>query len=141
MDFRLEVVTLVIPGVNDSAYELARLTEFLFGVSEEIPWHVTAFHKDYNMRDPENTSPEDLMRASEIGKRAELHYVYAGNLPGRVGDLENTRCPQCRNLLVERHGYHIRNFRLTAAGDCPSCGHRIPGHWDPDKADRLTTTS
>ena len=133
LEFWLEVVTLVIPGVNDSADELARLTEFLVSVSEEIPWHVTAFHKDYNMRDPENTSPEDLMRAAEIGKRAGLHYVYAGNLPGRVGDLENTRCPECRDLLVERRGYRIKSYRLTPTGDCPSCGHRIPGHWDPKR--------
>ncbi|HXY49521.1 MAG TPA: AmmeMemoRadiSam system radical SAM enzyme, partial [Terriglobales bacterium] len=80
----LEVVTLLIPGFNDSDDELRRLTEFLAGVSPNIPWHVTAFHKDYKMTDPENTRPRDLLRATEIGKRSGLRYVYAGNLPGMV---------------------------------------------------------
>jgi pyruvate formate lyase activating enzyme len=102
MGFWLEIVTLVIPGFNDSDDELTRLAEFLAGVSPDIPWHVTAFHKDYKMTDPENTSAETLIRAAEIGKKAGLRYVYAGNLPGEVGDLENTRCPSCRELLIER---------------------------------------
>jgi len=55
MGFWLEIVTLVIP-VNDSNDELTRLAEFLAGVSPDIPWHATAFHKDYKMTDPENTS-------------------------------------------------------------------------------------
>ena len=57
-------------------------------MSPEIPWHVTAYHQDYKMTDPANTRPEDLLRAIEIGKQAGLRYVYAGNLPGRVGNLE-----------------------------------------------------
>ena len=47
--------------------------------------------KDYKMTDPEDTSAATLRRAVEIGRRAGLRYVYAGNLPGKVGDLENTR--------------------------------------------------
>ena len=70
-----------------------------------------------------------LMRAAEIGKRAGLRYVYAGNLPGRVGDLENTRCPDCRSLLIERLGYVVASYRLTPEGCCPDCGVRIPGRW------------
>src|SRR5437660_726090 len=85
MSIWLEIVTLLIPGFNDSDDELQRLAEFLVGVSPYIPWHVTAFHKDYKMTDPEDTKPEDLLRAAEIGKRAGLRYIYAGNLPGRVG--------------------------------------------------------
>jgi pyruvate formate lyase activating enzyme len=127
--FWLEIVTLVIPGFNDSDDELTRLSEFLAGVSLDIPWHVTAFHKDYKMTDPENTSPETLMRAAEIGKKAGLHYVYAGNLPGLVGDLENTRCPNCKTLLIERFGYLILGYHLTPNGCCPSCGSSIPGKW------------
>ena len=89
---------------NDSDGELTRLAEFLAGVSLDIPWHVTAFHKDYKMTDPENTSAETLVRAAEIGKKAGLRYVCAGNLPGKVGDLENTSCPNCKTLLIERFG-------------------------------------
>src|SRR5687768_10715810 len=102
MGIWLELVTLLIPGFNDSEDELQRLTAFVADVSPDIPWHVTAFHKDYRMNDPENTTPEMLMHAADIAKRNGLRYVYAGNLPGQVGDLENTRCPACRALLVER---------------------------------------
>src|SRR5712691_6844541 len=129
MGFWLEIVTLVIPGFNDSSDELTRLAEFLAGVSSDIPWHVTAFHKDYKMTDPENTSAETLIRAAEIGKKAGLRYVYAGNLPGQVGDLENTRCPNCETLLIERFGYLILGYHLTPNGCCPSCGSSIPGKW------------
>ena len=79
MDFWLEIVTLVIPAFNDSDDELQRLTEFIASVSTDIPWHATAFHKDYKMTDPDNTSAEILMRAGEIGRKSGLRYVYAGN--------------------------------------------------------------
>ncbi len=125
----LEVVTLLVPGFNDSRDELTKLTEFLSGVSPDIPWHITAFHKDYKMTDPKNTSVEDLLRAAETGKKSGLHYVYVGNLPGQARHWENTYCPECGKLLVERYGYRILNYNLTATGSCPSCNHRIPGRW------------
>ncbi len=125
----MEIVTLLIPGFNDSEDELNRLTAFVAGVSPDIPWHVTAFHKDYRMNDPENTTPEMLMHAADIGRRNGLRYIYAGNLPGRVGDLENTRCHNCHARLVERYGYFIQNYRLTSEGACPDCGTKIPGRW------------
>jgi pyruvate formate lyase activating enzyme len=131
MGFWLEVVTLVIPGFNDSDDELRGLSEFLVSVSRDIPWHVTAFHKDYKMTDPENTGAETLARAAEIGRRAGLRYVYAGNLPNQVGDLENTRCSNCQELLIEREGYLVMGYYLTRDGRCPSCGTTIPGRWDP----------
>ena len=131
MGFWLEIVTLVIPGFNNSDDELTQLAEFIASVSPDIPWHATAFHKDYKMTDPENTGPEILMRTAEIGRKAGLRYVYAGNLPGMVGDLENTHCPNCQQLLIERFGYLITGYHLTPQGCCPSCGARIPGRWDP----------
>lgn len=131
MGFWVEIVTLLVPGFNDSEEELNRMAEFLVSVSADLPWHVTAFHKDYKMRGPDDTSPEVLVRAAEIGKKAGLRYVYAGNLPGETGDLENTRCPGCSELLVGRSGYRITDYRLTAEGRCPGCGQVIPGRWDP----------
>jgi pyruvate formate lyase activating enzyme len=125
----LEIVTLLIPGFNDSPDELDRLTSFLAGVSPSIPWHVTAFHKDYRMTDPADTTPAMLVDAAAVGRRNGLRYVYAGNLPGRVGDLENTRCHACAALLVERHGYHVRLDRVSGSGRCPECGVEIPGRW------------
>jgi len=136
----LEIVTLLIPGFNDSRDELERLTAFVASVSPDIPWHVTAFHKDYRMADPENTTPEMLENAAAIAKSAGLRYVYAGNIPGRVGDLENTRCHNCAALLIERHGYLIRDYRLTPEGNCPVCGTAIPGRWGRGYDGQITST-
>ena len=122
----------MIPGFNDSDDELKRMAEFLASVSPDMPWHVTAFHQDYKMTEAENTSSETLVRAAGIGKAAGLRFVYAGNLPGRTHDLENTYCPTCHELLVERVGFHVFAYRLTAKGSCPKCGAVIPGRWAED---------
>src|SRR4030042_4348288 len=103
----VEVVTLVIPGFNDSNEELWEAARFLAGVSSEIPWHVTAFHKDYKMTDADNTSVRTLLRAAEIGREAGLNFVYAGNLPGQVDEYEDSFCPGCSRKLIRRTGYVI----------------------------------
>jgi pyruvate formate lyase activating enzyme len=126
----VEIVTLLVPGFNDSERELTGLTEFIASVSPDIPWHVTAFHQDYRMTDPQATTPAQLQHAAHIGQRAGLRYVYAGNLPGRVGALENTHCSSCGSILVERYGYLIRSYRVTDDGCCPSCRAAVPGRWD-----------
>jgi AmmeMemoRadiSam system radical SAM enzyme/AmmeMemoRadiSam system protein B/AmmeMemoRadiSam system protein A len=128
----LEVVTLVVPGFNDDEEELRALAEFIVSVSPDIPWHVTAFHKDYRMTDPAPTSPRTLQRAAEIGEKAGLRFVYAGNLPGQVGHWQNTRCPGCQETLIERKGHLIRAYRLTAQGCCPNCRYPVPGIWPGD---------
>ncbi len=125
----LEVVTLLVQGFNDSDTEIRSLTSFLASVSPDIPWHVTAFHPDYKMTAPPRTTTDMLERAVDIGRAAGLHFVYAGNLPGMVGDLENTRCHSCGKLLIRRMGFSVRENNLTAAGTCPSCGTTIPGRW------------
>jgi pyruvate formate lyase activating enzyme len=130
--FWLEIVTLLIPGFNDEEDELRQLCEFVAGVSPDIPWHVTAFHADYKMSDQRNTTVEDLLRAAEIGHKAGLRYIYAGNLPGRVGQHEDTRCPHCNEILIRRRGYFIENYRLTPEGRCPHCASPIPGRWAPE---------
>jgi pyruvate formate lyase activating enzyme len=129
MGIWLEVVTLLIPGFNDSSDELRRLAAFLCGVSPDIPWHVTAFHKDYKMTSPDDTHTEDLLRAVAIGREAGLRYVYGGNLPGQVGELEDTRCHQCGETLIRRYGYMIEEYRLTPEGNCPACHVAVPGRW------------
>ncbi len=129
MGFWLEVVTLVVPGFNDSDDELGRMAGFLAGISRDIPWHVTAFHKDYKMTGPENTPAATLIRAAEIGRAAGLRYVYAGNLPAATGRLEDTRCPECGGTLIEREGFRVGANRLTAEGRCPHCATPIPGRW------------
>lgn len=125
----VEVVTLVVPGFNDTTDELMDAARFIASVSPEIPWHVTAFHPDYKMTDPPPTSVRTLLRAAEIGQEAGLNYVYAGNLPGRMGEYESTYCPNCRERVIERYSFVIKDYRLTAQGDCPKCGTHIPGLW------------
>jgi pyruvate formate lyase activating enzyme len=135
MGLWLEVVTLVVPGFNDSTGELWEAARFLASVSADIPWHVTAFHSDYKMQSTPNTPGSTLLRAAEIGREAGLHYVYAGNLPGQVDEYETTFCPQCNTALVERTGYSIHAVYLKAPGICPQCGTVVAGVWDAPRED------
>ena len=129
MEFWVEVVTLLVPGFNDSDEEIKEAADFLHSLSPDIPWHVTAFHKDYKMTDPDNTSVPTLMRAANIGFETGLRYVYAGNLPGMVGSYENTYCPHCTTPLIERYGFQVLANRLALGGHCPECATKIPGIW------------
>ena len=131
MSFWVEIVTLIIPGFNDSDEELRDIAQFLAGISTCIPWHVTAFHPDYKMDQTPATPAATLIRAYEIGRQEGLHFVYPGNLPGQVGDRENTYCPHCEALLISRHGFMVRSNRLNGAA-CPDCGHRVPGFWSAE---------
>ena len=131
MRFWLEIVTLIVPGFNDSRAELESIAKFIAGVSPDIPWHVTAFYPGYKMFDLENTPASTLLVAAEIGRAAGLKFVYAGNLPNAVGGLENTRCPACDATLVRRRGFRILENRISEDGHCPECGGEIPGVWTP----------
>src|SRR2546426_991823 len=95
----------------------------------EFREHVTAFHKDSRMTDPAHTPAETLLRACEIPPAAGLNFIAAGNLPCRVGRWEHPWCPDCGELLIERHGYVIRQQRIGASGACRGCGRKIPGVW------------
>ncbi len=134
--FWVEIVTLVVPTFNDSDDELREIADFIASVDVNIPWHVTAFHKDYKMTDPDNTSVETLFRGVEIGHKAGLHYVYAGNLPGLTGDHENTYCHSCDTLLIERYGFKILENKIEN-GSCPKCKTKIPGVWTDEDLKEL----
>jgi pyruvate formate lyase activating enzyme len=140
MGIWLELVTLLIPGFNDSDDELRRLAEFVADVSVDIPWHVTAYHQDYKMTSPSNTQPADLLRAAEIGRSAGLRYIYCGNLPGRVQGFEDTHCHQCSKVLIRRRGYWIEDYRLTPEGACPACHIPIPGRWSRQFDGQITAS-
>lgn len=128
LDFWVEVVTLVVPGMNDSDDELKRMAGFIADVSIDIPWHVTAFHPTYKMNEPRRTSAEILMRACDAGHVAGLHHVYAGNLPGLVRECEDTTCPGCGRSVIHRRGFSVRSNELDD-GACPDCGQSIAGVW------------
>jgi pyruvate formate lyase activating enzyme len=136
MGLWVEVVTLVVPGFNDSLDELMSAASYIASVSRDIPWHVTAFHPDYKMTDPRPTSVDTLIKAAEIGQEAGLNFVYAGNLPGIVGEYENTWCPNCRSLLIKRSGFTIHAYRITDEGKCPNCSIPVPGIW-PNEASNV----
>lgn len=128
--FWVEIVTLLIPGFNDSDAEIRDAARFLVSVDPLVPWHVTAFHPDYKMADRNATTARQLVRAAEIGCAEGLRYVYCGNLPGGVDPFEDTRCHGCGQTVIRRAGYRIVTDRLTAtAGKCPSCATVVPGIW------------
>jgi pyruvate formate lyase activating enzyme len=128
MGIWVEIVTLVVPGFNDSDGELKEIADFLVSVSCDIPWHVTAFHQDYKMTEPQSTPVQTLIRAAEIGRNAGLHHVYAGNLPGMTEIYENTYCHSCNELLIERRGFRVLG-NLLKNGACPKCSQSIAGVW------------
>jgi pyruvate formate lyase activating enzyme len=125
----VEVVTLIIPGFNDSKDELWDSARYLVSVSADIPWHVTSFYPTYKHLEGERTSADILQQAAEIGQEAGLNYVYAGNMPGRVGSLEDTHCPNCQTLLINRTGFSVRENLITGEDTCPQCGEPIAGIW------------
>jgi len=135
----LEVVTLLVPGFNDREEELRAMARFLVSLSRDVPWHVTAFHKDYKMTEPPNTQAGQLLRAAEIGAEEGLHFVYAGNLPGRVGRWEHTYCPSCGGILIQRFGYLVRDYQITPDGKCPRCRSSVPGIWPAGGAAEVRT--
>ena len=121
----VEVTTLVIPGLNDSDEELAKIAAYIRSVGAEIPWHVTAFYPAYRMHDRPGTDVATLRRAREIGLAEGLRYVYEGNIPGEGG--ENTYCYQCKALLIERYGFAVLRNRVRSDACCPDCGTRVDG--------------
>jgi pyruvate formate lyase activating enzyme len=120
----VEATTLVVPGTNDSDDELRGIAEFIAGVDVDLPWHLSAFHPDYRLLDRPRTPRRTLDRAMEIGRRAGLRYVYAGNVWDLGG--ESTVCPGCGTIVIERRGFALGRVRL-AAGRCAKCGAAIAG--------------
>jgi pyruvate formate lyase activating enzyme len=121
----IELTTLIIPELNDSDAELQGIASFIVtNLGIDTPWHVSGFHPTYKLTDQPPTPAATLQRAREIGRAAGLRYVYEGNVPGKGG--ENTRCPSCSALLIERYGFAIGTNRIRN-GACPDCGVAIAG--------------
>jgi pyruvate formate lyase activating enzyme len=124
----IELTTLVIPGVNDDEEcmrGMARRIMREFG--ENTPWHVTRYYPAYKFASEVYVPPtpiSSLERAYRIGKEEGLNYVYAGNLPGHP--YENTYCPLCHELLIERCGLDVIQYRVRRDNKCPGCEAEIP---------------
>ena len=119
----VEVTTLIIPGINDSKDEIRQIAELLAGIDKGIPWHISAYYPQYKSDIPP-TSAEQIKIAIDIGKNAGLKYVYGGNIPG--SKYENTHCPNCNNLLIERAGFSVSGNKIKK-GFCYSCSEKIEG--------------
>lgn len=118
----LEITTLLVPGENDNRDEIRQIAEFIVSVSPDIPWHVSRFHPQYKQTDKEWTPSDTIFGALETGKAAGLKYVYAGNLP--AGKYENTYCPACGHMVIERSGFSSRKAGLSGSR-CSSCGEQL----------------
>lgn len=123
MGIWVELTTLLIPGRNDSQEEITQIARFIKEVDPDIPWHISRFHPDYKYTESYPTSIESLRRAYSIGKKEGLRFIYIGNV---LGESEGTDCPNCHNLLIRRHGFHVAETKIQD-GKCPFCGTAIPG--------------
>lgn len=127
MGIWVEVTTLIVPTLNDSMDELRQIAEFIKGdLGKETPWHISRFHPHYKLNDLPQTDMETIHKAREIGLDTGLRYVYAGNLPGDIG--ENTYCYNCNGLLIDRYAFSVSRNKIKDS-KCPDCGTKIDGRF------------
>ena len=132
-DVWFEITNLIIPDANDSPDELKQMCEWILNsVGPDVPVHFTAFHPDFRMLNRSHTPHATLLQAHEIGRKAGLNFVYVGNVSD--GEKQSTYCPDCKALLIERHGYQIGQYHMRGH-QCGACGTMIAGHFDDKPGD------
>ena len=125
-DVWLEVTTLLIPGENDSDQELHDMSAWMVEqLGPDVPWHFSAFHPDWKMKDVPATPPETLRRARAIARASGMRHVYVGNVHDEEAD--STYCHDCGKRLIGRDWYELTEWNLSAVGTCPDCGTALPG--------------
>jgi pyruvate formate lyase activating enzyme len=120
----LEITTLAIPALSDSDEMFKGIANFIYNeLGPETPWHISAFSAaiSWKLKNFQDTSIETLERAYKIGQRSGLKYVYNGNIPGLPS--EDTFCPKCGTLAIDRTGYSVS--RHDTQGDCQKCGANL----------------
>lgn len=122
----VEITTLIIPTLNDSKEEQKEIADFIVSLGKETPWHISRFYPAHRLANLPPTPVETLHQARRIGLKAGLKYVYVGNIPGDEG--ENTYCPNCRRIIINRSGYRIGKIKIKR-GRCEFCGFPIEGMW------------
>jgi pyruvate formate lyase activating enzyme len=123
----LEVINLVIPTLNDTPEQIRELSRWVrANLGSEIPLHFSGFYPQYKMRHLPPTSLKTLSAARDIAMEEGLDFVYIGNVQSERG--QNTYCPGCKKLLIERVGYIVSQNHLKD-GCCPDCGRQIYGIW------------
>jgi len=124
LGLHVEVVNLVIPGVNDDDECLREIAErVLMEAGAETPLHFTQFYPAYKMCNVPPTPVETLERAYKTAKDLGLRYVYVGNVPGHKW--ENTYCPNCGEFLIGRYGFEVTTYKLNSSKRCPKCGGSV----------------
>lgn len=123
-----EIVYLVVPTLNDGDTEFRGLAQWVrANLGPDVPLHFTQYHPEYRLKNLPMTPVPTLERAKAIADAEGLHYVYIGNVPGHPA--QNTYCPKCRKMLVERVGFTASSLLIGKDGSCPFCRHQIPGVW------------
>lgn len=124
MGVHVEIVNLIIPGVNDDEATLREIIEnHVKRLGVEVPIHFTAYYPAYEFKAPP-TPVEKLEEAYRVAKSFGVKYPYIGNVPGHK--YENTYCPNCNRILIRRFGLFRVEVKLRADGRCPGCGELIP---------------
>jgi len=123
LKIHIELTYLVIPTYNDSEAELSEFSRWVAdSLGKDVPVHFSRFHPDYRLTDAPATPFQTLKNAHELAKKAGLEYVYIGNVPGSTED--NTYCPKCNALLIERQGFII-NLNRVKNSACGKCGTKV----------------
>jgi len=123
-NIHIEVTNLIVPRIGDSEEKLLKLACWIVGnLGEDTPMHLLRFFPSGDMFEVEETPTASVEKARKICAEAGLRYVYTGNIPGLDG--ENTHCPNCHELLVERHGFSVTKWELRDDMTCPKCGNKI----------------
>jgi len=125
LGIHVEVVNVVIPAHNDSPDEIRELSSWVYdNLGKDTPLHFNRFHPGYKMKNLPPTPVETLDRAYSIASEEGMRFVYVGNVPGHLH--ENTYCPECETLLIERGFFEVQEYNLTDEKVCPKCGEDIP---------------
>jgi pyruvate formate lyase activating enzyme len=123
-DIHIEITNLIVPKYGDSIEKISELAVWIKeNLGADTPVHMLRFHPDYRLTDIPATPIKTLEQACEEAMKKGLRYVYIGNVPGHK--YENTYCPNCKELLIERFSFFINRWRLKEGNICPKCGEKI----------------
>ncbi|HDO19253.1 MAG TPA: radical SAM protein, partial [Thermoplasmatales archaeon] len=124
LGIHLEITYLIIPGENDSMKEIEKFCEWVLSdLGESTPIHFTRFYPHYKMSNIPPTPIRTLLNAYELAKKKGIKFVYLGNVPH--GEYDNTYCPNCGELLIERYGFSAEKRGLSG-NRCSNCGNTLP---------------
>jgi pyruvate formate lyase activating enzyme len=133
-DTWLEITTLLIPGENDSDHEIHQACQWVTeNLGTDVPWHFSAFHPDYRMREKDRTPKSSLQRARAIAREYGIRYVYTGNVHDQEG--HSTYCHGCDQRLVGRDWYELSEWKLDSEGRCTNCGEPCAGLFEVSPGD------